>query len=64
MAAGPTVTARLDAEARWRSRARAITLLAACAVLSGGNNMPAYGEILQPDEVSALVAFLQTRISR
>lgn len=30
-------------------------------ILAGGNNMPAYASILPPDEVDALVAFLQTR---
>lgn len=30
-------------------------------IVNGGHNMPAYGTILQPDEVDALVAFLQTR---
>ncbi|MBI3964856.1 MAG: cbb3-type cytochrome c oxidase subunit I [Chloroflexi bacterium] len=32
-------------------------------ILYGGNNMPAYGTILQPDEVTALVDFLQSRRS-
>lgn len=30
-------------------------------ILNGGYNMPAYGAILHPDEVDALVAFLQSR---
>ncbi len=30
-------------------------------ILNGGYNMPAFGSILAPDEVDALVAFLQTR---
>jgi ubiquinol-cytochrome c reductase cytochrome b subunit len=30
-------------------------------ILNGGHNMPAFGAILTPDEVAALVAFLQSR---
>jgi ubiquinol-cytochrome c reductase cytochrome b subunit len=30
-------------------------------ILNGGNNMPAYSTALKPDEINALVAFLQTR---
>jgi ubiquinol-cytochrome c reductase cytochrome b subunit len=30
-------------------------------ILNGGNNMPAFGSILKPDEVNALVAFLHSR---
>jgi ubiquinol-cytochrome c reductase cytochrome b subunit len=30
-------------------------------ILNGGVNMPAYGSILAPSEVDALVAFLQSR---
>lgn len=30
-------------------------------IVNGGKNMPAYGTILRPDELEALVAFLQTR---
>lgn len=30
-------------------------------ILNGGVNMPAYGSVLPPDELEALVAFLQTR---
>src|SRR5262249_58842167 len=30
-------------------------------ILNGGNNMPAYGSTLDPDEVNALVGFLETR---
>jgi ubiquinol-cytochrome c reductase cytochrome b subunit len=30
-------------------------------VLNGGTNMPAYGSTLKPDELDALVAFLETR---
>jgi ubiquinol-cytochrome c reductase cytochrome b subunit len=30
-------------------------------IVNGGNNMPAYGNILRPDEIDAIVAFLQTR---
>jgi ubiquinol-cytochrome c reductase cytochrome b subunit len=30
-------------------------------ILNGGNNMPAYGSILKPDEVDALVSFLHSR---
>jgi ubiquinol-cytochrome c reductase cytochrome b subunit len=30
-------------------------------IVNGGNNMPAYGKILQPHELDALVAFLETR---
>jgi ubiquinol-cytochrome c reductase cytochrome b subunit len=30
-------------------------------ILNGGNNMPAFGTILKPEELDALVAFLQTR---
>ncbi len=33
-------------------------------ILNGGNNMPAYGSILNPGELDALVAFLQTRKGR
>ncbi len=32
-------------------------------ILNGGNGMPAFGAILKPDELKALVAFLQTRKS-
>jgi ubiquinol-cytochrome c reductase cytochrome b subunit len=32
-------------------------------ILNGGTNMPAYANILKPDELEALVAFLQTRKS-
>jgi ubiquinol-cytochrome c reductase cytochrome b subunit len=30
-------------------------------IVNGGNNMPAYGATLRPEEIDALVAFLQTR---
>ena len=30
-------------------------------ILNGGRNMPAYGTILSPQDVSALVEFLSTR---
>ena len=30
-------------------------------IVNGGNNMPAYGATLRPEEINALVAFLQTR---
>ncbi len=30
-------------------------------ILNGGRNMPAFGGILHPDEVSDLVAYLKTR---
>ena len=30
-------------------------------IVNGGNNMPAYGTILRPEEVEALAAFLQSR---
>jgi ubiquinol-cytochrome c reductase cytochrome b subunit len=30
-------------------------------IVNGGNNMPAYGRILHPQELDALVAFLETR---
>ncbi len=30
-------------------------------IVNGGNNMPAFGNMLQPDQLSALVAFLETR---
>ena len=33
-------------------------------ILYGGNNMPAYGQTLSPDELNALVAFLSERRSR
>lgn len=33
-------------------------------ILYGGNNMPAYGQTLTPDELNALVAFLADRRSR
>lgn len=33
-------------------------------ILNGGNNMPAYGSILKPEEVNALVAFLKSRTSQ
>ncbi len=33
-------------------------------ILNGGTNMPAYGSTLKPDEVSALVSFLETRTGR
>jgi ubiquinol-cytochrome c reductase cytochrome b subunit len=33
-------------------------------ILYGGNNMPAYGQTLSPDELNALVAFLAERRSR
>jgi ubiquinol-cytochrome c reductase cytochrome b subunit len=33
-------------------------------ILYGGNNMPAYGQTLAPDELDALVAFLSSRRSR
>lgn len=33
-------------------------------ILAGGNNMPAYGQTLAPDEVAALVAFLSERRTR
>jgi len=31
-------------------------------IVNGGHNMPAYGKILQPHELDALVAFLETRV--
>ncbi|MCC7366826.1 MAG: cytochrome b N-terminal domain-containing protein [Chloroflexi bacterium] len=33
-------------------------------ILYGGNNMPAYGQMLSPDDLDALVAFLSERRSR
>jgi ubiquinol-cytochrome c reductase cytochrome b subunit len=33
-------------------------------ILDGGENMPAYGALLEPDELSRLVDFLETRRSR
>ena len=30
-------------------------------ILSGGQNMPAFGETLQPDEIDVLVTFLSER---
>ncbi|MFL5731698.1 MAG: cytochrome b N-terminal domain-containing protein [Chloroflexia bacterium] len=30
-------------------------------ILNGGNNMPAYGGIMSPDDINALVAFLESR---
>jgi ubiquinol-cytochrome c reductase cytochrome b subunit len=33
-------------------------------ILNGGNNMPAYGQTLAPDELNALVAFLSSRRGR
>jgi mono/diheme cytochrome c family protein len=30
-------------------------------VLNGGHNMPAFGSILHPDQVTAIVAYLKTR---
>lgn len=32
-------------------------------ILNGGVNMPAFGRNLKPDEVNALLAFLQSRVS-
>ena len=33
-------------------------------ILTGATNMPAFGSMLTPDQVSALVAFLQSRTSQ